>query len=96
MIAPVLSWSRNFSSSASGAVSPGGRRDQCQDRRGNRAAGRGAQDDHSVDGKTATGRTTVTFKRINKDYVLSLKEDRGRNLVLVSADQLRGNLSRPT
>ena len=42
------------------------------------------------DSKTATV-TTTTFKRI-KDYVLGLKEDWGRNLVLVSADQLRGDL----
>ncbi len=43
------------------------------------------------DSKTATI-TTVTFKRI-KDYVLGLKEDRNRNLVLVSVDQLREELT---
>jgi len=42
------------------------------------------------DSKAATV-TTATFKRI-KDYVLGLKEDRDRNLVLVSADQLRAEL----
>lgn len=43
------------------------------------------------DNKTATV-TTVTFKRI-KDYVLGLKEDAGRNFVLVSAEQLRTELT---
>ena len=43
------------------------------------------------DSKTATV-TTVTFKRV-KDYVLGLKEDRERNLVLVGADQLRAELT---
>jgi len=42
------------------------------------------------DSKPATV-TTATFKRI-KDYVLGIKEDPDRNLVLVSADELREEL----